>query len=120
MAIMAALTYQINTEKRDLDITPGDHLTLNWGISEYLPLMKNNSLLLELGPAGYDDWQITDDTGGSAASDSSRARVHAVGGQIGLTYVPWNAALNFHGYHEYSATSRLQGSAFDLSLVIKF
>jgi hypothetical protein len=119
MAVMAALTYQINTQKRDLNVTPGEHLTLNWGISEYLPLKKDNSLLLEVGPAGYDDWQITDDSGG-IASDNSRARVHGAGGQLGLTYVPWNAALNFHAFYEYSATARPQGTAYGLSLVFKF
>jgi hypothetical protein len=120
MAVMAALTYELNTQKRDLDVTPGEHLTLNWGISQYLPLMKDKSLLLEVGPAGYDDWQISDDSGGIAPSDNSRARVHAAGGQLGLTYVPWNAALNFHAFYEYSATARLQGTAYGLSLVVKF
>jgi len=33
MAVMAALTCQINTKKRGLDVTPGQHLALNWGIS---------------------------------------------------------------------------------------
>jgi hypothetical protein len=118
MAIMAALTYQINTKKRDQDVTPGQHLTLNWGISEYVPLRKDEKLLLEIGPAGYDDWQITDDSGSDA--DSSRTRVHGVGGQLGLTYVPWNAALNFHAFYEYSARSRPQGAAYQLSLAFKF
>lgn len=118
MAVMAAGTWQINTKKRDLDITPGQHFTLNWGISEYLPLRKDQKLLLEVGPAGYDDWQITDDTG--SAASSSRETVHGVGGQIGLTSVPWNAALNFHAYYEYSASARLQGAAYQLSLVIRF
>jgi hypothetical protein len=118
MAVMAAGTWQINTKKRDLDITPGQHLTLNWGISEYLPLTKDQKLLLEVGPAGYDDWQITDDSG--SAASSSREQVHGVGGQVGLSSVPWNAALNFHAYYEYSAVSRLQGAAYQLSFVIKF
>ena len=118
MAVMGALTWQINTKKRDLDVTPGQHLTLNWGVSEYLPLKKDEKLLLEIGPAGYDDWQITDDSGGNA--NSSRARVHGVGGQIGLTCVPWNAALNFHAYYEYAATARLQGAAYQISFIMKF
>jgi hypothetical protein len=118
MAVMAALTYQINTKKRDLDVTPGQHLTLNWGISQYLPLTKDQKLLLEVGPSGYDDWQITDDSGGGA--DQNRVQVHAAGGQAGLTYVPWNAALNFHAFYEYSANSRPQGVSYQLSVALKF
>ena len=118
MAVMAAGTWQINSKKRDIDITPGQHFTLNWGISQYLPLRKDQKLLLEVGPAGYDDWQITDDTG--SAASSSRQRVHGVGGQLGVTLVPLNAALNFHAYYEYAAEARLQGAAYQLSFVIKF
>ena len=120
MAVMATLTYQLNSEKQGINLTPGQHLTLNWGISEYLPLTKDEKLLIEVGPAGYDDWQVTDDTGNAARNASVHDQVHGVGGQIGLTYVPWNAALNFHAFHEYSAIDRLQGTAFDLSLAIKF
>jgi hypothetical protein len=120
MAIMAAVTYQLNSEKRDIDVTPGQHLTLNWGISQYLPLKKDKTLLLEIGPAGYDDWQITDDTGSGAIDPSTRDQVHAVGGQIGITCVPLNAALNFHAYKEYSAIDRMQGAAYNISFLIKF
>src|SRR5262249_24965177 len=59
MAVLGALTDEINTKKEGIDVTPGHHLTLNWGISQYLPLTKNQQLLLEIGPAGYDNWQIT-------------------------------------------------------------
>jgi hypothetical protein len=114
------LTYQINTKKEGIDVTPGQHLTLNWGISQYLPLKKDKTLLLEVGPAGYSDWQITDDSGSAARNPDVHTQVHAVGGQIGLTCVPWNAALNFHAYQEFYAVDRLQGTAYQLSFVIKF
>lgn len=120
MAVMAALTYQINSSKEGIDVTPGQHLTLNWGISEYLPLSKDQKLLLEIGPSGYDDWQITDDSGSAAVNASVHQQVHAAGGQVGLTYIPWNAALNFHAAYEYSATARLAGVAYDVSLAFKF
>jgi hypothetical protein len=28
-----------------------------------------------------------------------------------LTYVPWNAALSFHYFHEFAATDRFQGQS---------
>src|SRR5215471_14733808 len=120
MAVVTALTYQFNSKKQDFDLTPGQHLTLNWGISEYLPLTKSQKLLLEVGPAGYDDWQTTDDSGSAARNPSVHDQVHGIGGQVGFTYVPWNAALNFHAFHEYSAIDRLQGTSFGVSLAIKF
>ena len=71
MAVATALTYEIHGEKEDFDLTPGQNLTLNWGVSQYLPLKKDKTLLLEIGPAGYSSWQITDDSG-SAAADRTR------------------------------------------------
>jgi hypothetical protein len=47
-------------------------------------------------------------------------QVHAVGGQLGLTYLPWQAALNFHAFYEFSAQDRFQGQAFGLNLSKKF
>jgi hypothetical protein len=38
-----------------------------------------------------------------------RDEVHAVGGQLGLTYVLWVAALNLHYFGEFAAQDRFQG-----------
>jgi hypothetical protein len=120
MAAVAALTYEINSSKEGIDMTPGQHLTLNWGISEYLPLTKDQKFLLEIGPAGYDDWQITNDSGSAATNPTVHQQVHAAGGQVGLVYVPWSAALEFHAFDEFSATARLQGAAYGITAYIKF
>jgi hypothetical protein len=117
-AVIAAITYETNGQKKDFDLTPGDNLTLNWGISQYLPLRKDGSLLLEVGPAGYDTWQITGDRGGAAGD--VRDQVHAVGGQLGLTYVPWMLSLNVHGFYDYDAQDRFQGGSFGLNIAKKF
>jgi hypothetical protein len=117
-AVIAALTYEINGKKQGFDLTPGDNLTLNWGISQFLPLRHDMSLVLDLGPAGYDTWQITDDSG--SAATTTRDQVHAVGGQLGLTYVPWMASLTAHGFYEYDAENRFQGESFGLNLAKRF
>ncbi len=117
-AVIAALTYETNGKKEDFDLTPGDNLTLNWGISQFLPLKKDMSLLLEVGPAGYDTWQITHDSG--SAATNSLDQVHAVGGQLGLTYIPWVLSVNLHGFYEYLAEDRFQGGSFGVSIAKKF
>ena len=119
-AVTAALTYEIHHKKHDFDLTPGQNLTLNWGISQFLPLTKDQKLLLEVGPAGYSSWQISDDTGSDARNGDVHDDVHAVGGQLGLTYLPWQAVLNFHAFYEFAAQDRFQGQAYGISLVKKF
>jgi hypothetical protein len=119
-AVTAVGTYEYNGEKRDFNFTPGQLVTLNWGISQFLPLSKDHKLLLEAGPAGYDSWQITDSSGGNAVSDNSRSQVHGVGGELGITYVPWSAFLTFHGFYEYASQSRFQGASLGINFGFKF
>jgi hypothetical protein len=118
-AVTGAFTYEHHGDKQDFDLQPGDNMTLNWGISQYIPLTSDQHLLLEIGPAGWSGWQVSVDRG-SDASNRNRDRVHAVGGQIGLTYVPWGLATNFHGFYEYETRDRFQGTALGLSIAKHF
>jgi hypothetical protein len=118
-ALGVGLTHEVHGEKEDFDITPGQNLTVNWGISQYLPLTSDQTLLLEIGPAGYDSWQVTEDSGDDVRFHA-RDEVHAVGGQLGLTYVPWTLVLNFHYFHEYEAVDRFEGDVSGLTVAKKF
>ena len=118
MAIAPALTYEAHSNKRNYDLKPGQNLSFSWGISQYLPLKRDQTLLLEVGPAGYDSWQITDDTGADAVNPPTKDGVHAVGGQLGLTQVKWNAALNFHYFYEFAAKDRFRGSSVGLNFAL--
>lgn len=120
MAISTALTYEIHGNKKDFDVEPGQNLTLNWGISQYLPLKKDQTLLLEIGPAGYNSWQTGDDKGQDAKLPPTKDNAGAVGGQVGLTQVKWNASLNFHYFYEYESKDRFQGQSMGLNFAIKF
>jgi hypothetical protein len=120
LAVMAALTYEINGNQEGLDLTPGQYLTLNWGISKYFPLTSSENLMLEIGPAGYDSWQITDDTGSNARNPGVHDQVHGVGGQIGITYAPWNVTLDFLYFYEFYAVDRFQGQSLSINLAFTF
>ena len=119
-AFVAALTYEVNQKKEGFDITPGSHLTLNWGISQYLPITRDKLLLAEIGPTGYSQWKMTGDIGTDTINGDVLDQVHAVGGQVGLTYLPWKASLNLHYYYEFASEARFQGQALNVSLAVKF
>jgi len=119
-AVTAALTYEYNSPQEGTDVKYGQILWLNWGVSQYLPLTRDQKLLLEVGPAGYYEWQISDTTGSLVQSPDARSQVSGIGGQIGLTYVPWDLILNFRGFYEYHAEERVQGSSFSINLAKKF
>jgi len=115
-AINVALTYEIHGKKKDFDLTPGQDLSLNWGVQQYLPLNKDGTLLLDAGPAGYCTWQISRDSGADATPGGIEDSVCAAGGQIGLTYVPLALAVNMHAFSEFESVDRFQGTTFGINI----
>lgn len=118
-AVVGALTYELNGPKEGFDIDPGSHLTLNWGASQYLPLRKDQKLLAEVGLTGYSQWKVSEDTGGDARNGDVLDEVHAVGGQLGIVYVPWNLSVTLRYNHEYASQARFQGQVLSLGIVLK-
>jgi hypothetical protein len=113
-ALLGAITYELNGKKEGFDLTPGANLTLNWGLSHLLPVKDEKPLQFELGLAGFDTWQVTDDTGADART--GRAEAHAAGWEAGFTHRPTHIWASLHAFYEYSAKLRLQGAAYSLSL----
>ncbi|MCA9497643.1 MAG: hypothetical protein MRJ67_16740 [Nitrospirales bacterium] len=86
------------------------NFSLNWGLSQYLPLDKAHSLILEVGAMGYSQWQVEKDSGSDVNKRfNSKDQIHAAGEQIGLLYTPWNAFIQFHGLQEFGAEARFEG-----------
>lgn len=117
-ALTIAGTYEIHHEKEDVNITPGSHFTLNYGISQYLPVSEK--FLAELGVAGYGQWQVTKDSGSDATNKDVKDQVYALGLQAGLIYLPWNGQLNFKWTREFEAEHRFEGDFFTLTAALPF
>ena len=63
-AVTLAGTYEIQSEMEDKDRSHrGIGSRLNWGVSQYLPLTKDQTWLAELGASGYSQWQVEEDSG---------------------------------------------------------
>ncbi|MBX7208884.1 MAG: transporter [Verrucomicrobiaceae bacterium] len=120
-AITVATTYEVHGNKEGADIRPGSNLTVNWGVSQYVPLNKNMTWLADIGVGGYDIWQVSDDRGSDVTYDANvHDEVHAFGVQLGLAQVKWNAALTMRWMHEYAARDRFKGDMFVLNIAKKF
>ncbi len=119
MAIENVLTWEFDRPKRGFDLTYGNYLTWNWGVSQYLPLKKDQSVLAELGVAGYGNFQVSDDSGTDATNPGVHDKVYAVGIQAGVTIPKRMIVVNFHWFHEFDAVNRFQGTVLGLSLVMK-
>ncbi|MGH8584922.1 MAG: SphA family protein [Gammaproteobacteria bacterium] len=124
-AITLAGTYEIQSEMDDQDLTPGDRVSLNWGVSQYVPLTKDQTWLAELGASGYSQWQVEEDSGSDVPQIrnvqlNAKDEVHAAGIQAGLTFVPWKAALTVRYQWEFGAEARFEGENLVVTLAKGF
>ena len=120
-AVAVVGTYEMHGEKDGVDITPGDRFTLEYGVSQYVPVNKAQTLLAELGITGYGQWQVDEDSGSDVVDAlNTKDEIYGIGGQIGLTYVPWNAALVIRYLSEYDAEARFEGELFTICLAKGF
>jgi len=85
-AVMLGLVYELNGRIEDVDVSPGDRLTLEWGVSQYF------SERFELSAQGGHNWQISDDSGADVYwNPAHHDRKSTVG--FGATYWPWTEKL---------------------------
>jgi hypothetical protein len=117
-ALTLAGVYEIHHKKDGVDITPGSHLSLNAGISQYLPM--GPEWLAELGLSGVAQWQVTKDSGSEARNKDVKDRVYMVGPQVGFAYLPWGAQLTLRWLHEFGAKDRFEGDFVSLNLALTF
>jgi hypothetical protein len=58
-----ATAWEIHGQKSGTNITPGQAFTMEWGLGQVLPLKKDQSMLAQLGLVGYDQWQVSSNSG---------------------------------------------------------
>jgi hypothetical protein len=73
--------YEFNTEQRDTHITPGNTLTMEWGLSK---AVLQTAEIVDLGLAGYYQQQTTEDSG-TGASDRL-ANVVGIGPEVNVVW----------------------------------
>ncbi len=104
--------YEINHEQRDTDITPGQTLTMEWGLS------KSVCKGVDLGVIGYWQQQVTQNSG--PGTSDALAHVVGVGPEI-LTFCPKLGLFASARYvHEFAAKDRPEGDLAVVTLTKRF
>jgi hypothetical protein len=104
--------YEINHENDDLGITPGNTLSLEWGIS------KAFRKFYEVGVAGYWQQQTTEDSG-SGATDALDYVV-AIGPEINIVCPKLMLFTSLRYNYEIDSKDRPQGHTITLTLTKRF
>jgi hypothetical protein len=108
--------WEFHERKRGTNETPGQAFTMEWGIGQILPLDKQLHKLFQFGVIGYDQWQVSSNSGtipvGPIVVQASRLpfySVHAIGLQTNFILPAKGLSLFFKYEPEYLAKSRPQG-----------
>ena len=112
---------EFHQKKRDTDFTVGDNTTLELGVGGTIPL-NEGAQLLQLGVAGYGEWQFSDDKGSATTPllAQQQDRVFAAGLELGVI-IPRVALSYFaRAAHELAARSRAEGYTVFTGLVKSF
>ncbi len=97
-ALVVQGTYGYHTEKDGFDLTPGQDIDLEYGISQYLHPQ------IEIGVSGFHHWQITDDKGADAPADPSvHDQTNGFAAQVSVWPVVHKFYISFRYAWEYGA-----------------
>lgn len=102
-AFVANLGYEINQKQRGTDTTPGENITLEYGVSHYF------NPRLEAGLSGYSMFQVTRDHGGTVYGNAPNSYVHAMGAEYSYWILKGKFCVAGKYLYEYAARDRTKG-----------
>lgn len=109
-ALMFTPTWEWHSKKTDKDVQPGQNITIEYGIGQYLRER------FEIGVSGYHQWQITDDAGDAAVDIDVRDSVSGVGGQVTWWAIKEKFCIVGKFIQEYGAKDRLEGQFGEINV----
>jgi hypothetical protein len=119
-AISAFEIYEFHGSQEDTGIHPGDTLSLDYSVTHTLSLQPD--LRLQIGLAGYEQWQASAKTGPrvTAAEADARYRINAVGLAASVALPGRGVSLGARYLKEFSNKSTFQGYSVQVSGSVNF
>lgn len=97
--------YEVHSKQRDTGLTPGNDLTIEWGLAK---TFIEPSVFWDLGVAGYCHWQTTDDSG--PGSNKLNDQVFGIGPEISIFLPRSKLILSLRSVFEFGAVDRSEGN----------
>ncbi len=118
--VSAFQMYEVHTTQRGTGIRPGETFDLDYSLAHMLSL--RDGVRLQLGVAGYGQWQTTDKGGPgvSPAQAEARYRVNAIGLATNVVWPARSVSLGFKYFKEFSNRSTYEGYAVQISGSVGF
>jgi hypothetical protein len=119
-AVSAFALYEFHTEQEGTRIRPGQTLSLDYSVTRTVSLKPD--LRLQIGLAGYEQWQTTDKSGPNItpAEATARYRVNSFGIAANLLLPGRKVNLGAKYFKEFSNASTFQGYSLQISGSVSF
>lgn len=112
--------YEFHTVQAQTDIHPGQTFDLDYSLTQLF--LIGSDLRLQVGLAGYGQWQTTDKTGPTItpAQAAAHYRVNALGFASNVILPIKAVSLGFKYFTEFSNSSTFQGHSVQISALVSF
>jgi hypothetical protein len=119
-AISAFEMYEFHGQQEGTGIHPGQTLSLDYSVTRTFPLAPD--LRLQVGLAGYEQWQTTEKTGPNVtpAELEARYQINALGAAANVLLPRRKVSLGAKYLREFSNKSSFQGYSFQVSGSVNF
>jgi hypothetical protein len=119
-AVSAFQMYEFHTVQKGTDIHPGETLSLDYSVTQIVPL--NKDLRLQIGLVGYEQLQTTNKSGPmiTPAQGAAHYQVNALGFASNISLPARKVNLGFKYFHEFSNKATFQGSSLQISAGVSF
>ncbi|HXW63073.1 MAG TPA: transporter [Candidatus Acidoferrales bacterium] len=112
--------YAWNGTQEGTGIRPGQNDSVDYSVSETISLSKGGKWSVQVGPAGYGQWQTTKNTGQSPAREALKYGVDAVGFTLNLSSPFKGLYLQTGDLWEYGARNTFQGRTMTVTAGLQF
>jgi len=122
-ALSAFEAYEFHTTQKDTDLDPGQTFDIDYSLMRTIALEGDLKSMLQVGLAGYGQYQTTDKSGPSVSpviAANTRYRVNALGGAANLIMPARKTTLGVKYFKEFSNSATVQGTSVQISAVITF
>jgi len=112
--------YLWNTVQEGTGVRPGQNETLDYSLSQKIALTADARWSVQVGAAGYGQWQTTENRGQIPARESLKYRVYGSGGTFTVTSPFKGLFAGGSLLLEYGARNTLKGRTATLSVGFSF
>jgi hypothetical protein len=119
-ALSAFQMYEFHGTQQGTMVHPGQTFDLDYSLTQTFPLQR--SLRLQLGLAGYGQYQTTDKHGPNITPEQAAAnyKVNALGFAANAILPERKVSVGLKYFHEFECRSTFQGYTLQISAAVKF